>query len=390
MGLLHRHPNPWQLGFMRAAVRAAGLDTALESFGPDQQQKLSLLLAAQGFLLSSGRVGPADRVGMFEARPLERAVVVLQPYGAREIALELYGDPSFYERVLLPYNRALAAIEPDGWVPAGTRLVVEPRLLTGRLQTAFMTGEMAKAQLGSPWLQVTPDGTAIKDAEIRYAVHWTVPKRQPDLVLEPPPGDRPRARSRAAEVGGRRVGGPARSGRGRGQQGARVRMARLGHARVRGPPGRERGCQSNTRGRRSGPTPWCAASRPVRAIRSWRSTTRRSSSGTRSPCSPARRRSRPTGSRWTTPQDVGLRPAGQLRERPRGRGGRGCDRRGAAGEPAARQAARRRDAPRSSFPRSSAAGAMRARATGSARTSRRTSPPSRARWRTPGCSACAR
>ena len=186
--LLHKHPNPWQLGFMRAAVKAEKLEPALEGFSPDQHQRLTLIFEAQGLLLTAGAVGPADRVGILEARPRERTVHVLRPYGAREIAVELYSDPAAYERILAPYNRALAAIGPDGWVPAGTALVVEPRLLTGRYQMAFMTGELARPQLGGPWLQVTPDGSAVKGTEIRYGVRWNMPEAPPGLKFEPPPG----------------------------------------------------------------------------------------------------------------------------------------------------------------------------------------------------------
>ena len=133
------------------------------------------------------RVGPADRVGMFEARPLERAVVVLQPYGAREIALELYGDLSFYERVLLPYNRALAAIEPDGWVPAGTRLVVEPRLLTVTLDRVH---DRRDGQGAARRPAAAGDARRDRDQGHRDPLRRPLDgaKRQPDLVLEPPPG----------------------------------------------------------------------------------------------------------------------------------------------------------------------------------------------------------
>ena len=188
VALFRKHPNPWQLGYMRAAVKASYLEGVLELFNFHHTDALRLIWAGQGFLLQRGRYGPADRIGVLEPIPKERKVRVLQPYGPRELATEVYGDASFYETVLLPYNRGLlGGIETDRLVPAGTELVIDPQLAAGLYRTVFMGVEMMKTQLDRPYIEANPDGTAVAGTKIRYTLRWPVPP-EPDWAARAPAG----------------------------------------------------------------------------------------------------------------------------------------------------------------------------------------------------------
>jgi hypothetical protein len=167
-------PNPWQFGYLRAVIDQAGLSPVLSNFKIPTHDDLETIFASQQFILT--HAGPADRIGVLQPMPAEGKVRVLRPYGARELAVELYQDPDFYERVLLPYNRgALKNLLPEGLVPAGTDLAVDPRLLWGRYKLAFMAVEMTRSQIDRPYIEAAISGAAIKGTTVRYTVRWPVP-----------------------------------------------------------------------------------------------------------------------------------------------------------------------------------------------------------------------
>ncbi len=181
--IFRERPNPWELGYLRAVVDQAGLTPALDGFRFDNFSDLQAIFASQKFTLERGVIGPADRIGVLEPMPAEGRVRVLQPYGARELAAELYRDPSFYETVLLPYNRgALGNLRPEALIPAGTELTVEPQLLWGRYRLAFMAAEISRSQLDRPYIEATPSGSAIAGTKTHYAVRWPVPS--PDTAMQ--------------------------------------------------------------------------------------------------------------------------------------------------------------------------------------------------------------
>jgi hypothetical protein len=174
--IFRERPNPWELGYLLAAVDQAGLSPALETFKYDNHDDLDAILASQKFTLQRGVIGPADRIGVLEPMPAEGRVRVLQPYGARELAVELYRDPSFYETVLVPYNRGvLGNLRPEALIPAGSELAVEPQLLWGRYRLAFMAAEITRSQFDRPYIEATPGGSAIAGTKVHYAIRWPVP-----------------------------------------------------------------------------------------------------------------------------------------------------------------------------------------------------------------------
>jgi hypothetical protein len=83
MRILRDHSNPWQLGYLLAVIRGAGLEHVLDTFGFDTRDDLKAILASQAFTLKREFVGPADRIGLLEPMIREQKVRVLRPYGAR-------------------------------------------------------------------------------------------------------------------------------------------------------------------------------------------------------------------------------------------------------------------------------------------------------------------
>lgn len=174
-------PNPWHLGYLRAVVSAAGLERVLEAFSFENRRDLDAVFTSQKYTLERGVVGPADRVGVIEPIPTDRRVRVLRPYGGHELARELYGKPSFYESLLLPYNRAvLGDLQPDALIPAGTELVIEPELLWGRYRVIFMALELSKPKIDRPYIKASISGAAITGTKVGYTVHWPVPEPPKD------------------------------------------------------------------------------------------------------------------------------------------------------------------------------------------------------------------
>jgi hypothetical protein len=181
--ILRDHPNPWHLAYLRAVVSGAGLAPLLETFSFENGRDLEAVFASQKFTLEHGVIGPADRVGVVEPIPAERRVRVLRPYGGRELAMELYGSPSFYESVLLPYNRgALGDLQPESLIRAGTELAVEPELLWGRYKLIFMAVELSKPQIDRPYIKASITGAAIAGTKVSYTVRWPVPRPPKDAL----------------------------------------------------------------------------------------------------------------------------------------------------------------------------------------------------------------
>jgi hypothetical protein len=177
--ILASHPNPWQFAYVTAVVRGQGLEHVLQTFGFAAAENLRAVAASQEFLKRRASLGPADRLGIVEPVPLERRVRVLRPYGGGELALELYGDPSFYETLLVPYNRTqLDGLPPTTMVTAGTELLIEPQLVRGRYRMVFMAVETTKRQADRPYIDASPVGAAIVGTKSHYTLRWP--------LVEPP------------------------------------------------------------------------------------------------------------------------------------------------------------------------------------------------------------
>ena len=173
--ILANHPNPWHFAYLRAVLQGEGLDPALKTLGLEAARDLQAVLLSQDVLKQRQALGPADRIGVVEPLPMERKVRVLRPYGARELAVELYGDSVFYDAVLKPYNRSeLGEISDIALVPAGTELVVEPGLTRGRYHMIFAAVEMTKRQADRPYIDASPAGAVIVKTQSTYIVRWPI------------------------------------------------------------------------------------------------------------------------------------------------------------------------------------------------------------------------
>ena len=183
LGILAAHPNPWQLGYLRAVVEAYGLKDALENLSIDGRRDLQTVFASQEVILKKETMSAADTVGLLEAVTGERKVRVARPAPLGQLATELYGDLSFMDTLLVPYNRfTLKDLPADGLVPAGVELVVEPRLVVERYRPLFKALELARPMMGRPYLTASPDGTAVEGAKIRYTLRWPEPQMTDDLA----------------------------------------------------------------------------------------------------------------------------------------------------------------------------------------------------------------
>ena len=179
--ILAGRPNPWQFAYLRAVLRGEGLEHVLADFGLVAGLNLRAVLASQEFLRRRESLGPADRVGPVEPLPRDRKVRVLRPSVARDLALELYGDYSFYETVLIPYNRSVfEGLAASDLITAGTELLVEPALLHGRYRLVFMAVELTRRQSDRPYIEPTSAGAAILGTTTRYTLRLPVP--QPDTL----------------------------------------------------------------------------------------------------------------------------------------------------------------------------------------------------------------
>ena len=179
-------PNPWQFGYLRAVIDNAGFTPLLSNFKfPNFYDDLEKVFASQKFILE--HAGPADRIGVLQPLPNEAKVRVLRPYGARELAIELYQDPNFYETLLLPYNRGvLQSLSPEVLVPAGTDLAVDTRLLWGRYKLAFMAVELTRSQIDRPCIESAISGAPSKAPPSATPSAGPCPPR-PKPPGEPPP-----------------------------------------------------------------------------------------------------------------------------------------------------------------------------------------------------------
>lgn len=180
IGLLAGRPNPWQFAYLQAVVKAEGLGHVLDAFGVTAAEDLRAIRASHEFLKNRREIGPTDRIGVAEPMPTERKVRVLRAYGARELALELYGDYAFYDILLVPYNRALLEnLPPTALIPAGTELLIEPQLTHGRYRMVFMAVEMTKRQADRPYIDAAPSGAAIVKTKSRYTLRWPLVEPTP-------------------------------------------------------------------------------------------------------------------------------------------------------------------------------------------------------------------
>jgi hypothetical protein len=179
--LLAGRPNPWQFAYLQAVVNAEGLGHVLDAFSPGgAAEDLRAIRASQEFLKNRRSIGPADRIGVAEPVPTERKVRVLRAYGARELAIELYGDYAFYDSLLVPYNRTLLEnLPPTALIPAGSELLIEPQLLHGRYRMVFMAVEMTKRQADRPYIDAAPSGAAIVKTKSRYTLRWPLVEPTP-------------------------------------------------------------------------------------------------------------------------------------------------------------------------------------------------------------------
>jgi hypothetical protein len=181
--ILSKYANPWQLGYLFAVMQSADLEPVINTFDSDTTEDLRAIIASQEFNLKREFISPADRIGVLEPMASLRKVRLLKAYGARELALELYNDYSFYAAVLVPYNRGvLEHMRPEALLPAGTELLIEPRLVVGRYQLVFMTAEMSKRQLDRPYIEADPIGGVIAGTKSRYTVRWPVTSAPEDAM----------------------------------------------------------------------------------------------------------------------------------------------------------------------------------------------------------------
>ena len=183
LGILTAHPNPWQLGYLRAVVEAYGLKDALENLSIDGRRDLQTIFASQEVILKKETVTAADTVGLLEAVTGERKVRVARPAPLGQIATELYGEARFMEDVLVPYNRfVLKDLPADGLVPAGVELVIDPRLVVERYRPLFKALELARPMMGRPYITASPDGTAVAGAKVKYTLRWPQPEPSDNLA----------------------------------------------------------------------------------------------------------------------------------------------------------------------------------------------------------------
>jgi hypothetical protein len=178
--ILAGRPNPWQFAYLRAVLRGEGLEHVLAGFGLVTALNLRAVLASQEFLSRRESLGPADRVGLVEPLPRDRKVRVLRPSAAQDLALDLYGDYSFHETVLVPYNRSVfeGRVASD-LIAAGTELLVEPALLHGRYRLVFMAVELTRRQSGGPYIEPASAGAAILGTTTKYTLRLPAPQPDP-------------------------------------------------------------------------------------------------------------------------------------------------------------------------------------------------------------------
>jgi len=146
VGLLRTHINPWEFTYMLRVVEDGGLMPRFSTFAAGPAGALSQLLGAAARLFEKHLVGPNEDVGLVRLSLKGNTVELLQPMSPKEIAAELYGDPSRWKDYLFPYNRGVVT-NPDAWLPAGTSLILDLELLSDRYRTTFQAAAQARARM---------------------------------------------------------------------------------------------------------------------------------------------------------------------------------------------------------------------------------------------------
>jgi hypothetical protein len=177
VGLLRQHPNPWNFGYMLTVVAARGLSGALARFGPSPREALTQLSFAVAQLLASPLANPADQPSPYALLVEQSSVRLVLPQSPIEVAAEFYGDGDRWADVLRPYNAAVLA-QSDGrrWLPAGTELVLDGRLLVPRYRALFLAAARSRQleqQRGTePYLFARPDTPLVPGNRVEIGVNW--------------------------------------------------------------------------------------------------------------------------------------------------------------------------------------------------------------------------
>ena len=174
VGLLRQHPNPWQFAYQLAIITHAGVSDRLGRLPDAPRAALDELKKTQVSLAQIPGLGPNDAIAKIALAPEENVAQLVTPLSPVEAAAELCGKGSDWRAMLLPLNRgALAGASDGGWLPAGTRLHVQPDVLQPAYRVIFLAAAAAKARndaQGSFTLRMTPDGPVVPGNKISIGV----------------------------------------------------------------------------------------------------------------------------------------------------------------------------------------------------------------------------
>ena len=177
VGLLRQHLNPWAFGYLLAVLLDAGVRDRLDRLASGPRAGWHALSDTVAQVQAEAPIEPGEQSDLIEVRPLEGAVVLLQPQSGGEIAAELYGQASLYDDLVAPYNRGLPAQDPVTWQPRGTVVHVAPDQLADRYRVAFTWARRLQAGRrqsdSDPYLLMrSEEDTLAVGNTVTFAVAW--------------------------------------------------------------------------------------------------------------------------------------------------------------------------------------------------------------------------
>jgi hypothetical protein len=175
IGLLRQHLNPWEFACMLAMVEDRGLTPKFSTFAETPGRYLGDLRVAVRRARERNLTTPSGGMALFRLMTRDSSIELLQPLSPKDLSTELFGDPNSWRTYLAPFNRSLLmGANPDAWLPQGTVLIVDGRVLGEHYRTVFVAAAAAAASqpMNEFHIEANPHEAIVLSNTVKYFVDY--------------------------------------------------------------------------------------------------------------------------------------------------------------------------------------------------------------------------